>query len=101
MQRSIHNLVTFRFFVEVIGLMRKERPSALISAIVLATAIFNVSTAVLNLWTARAKLPEAEPAVTAAACPTTQAPQVIQYLNLPPAVAVPETAKEPPRPAGQ
>jgi|GEM_PF-4326774 len=81
--------------------MRKEKPGALVSAIVLATAVFNVSTAVVNLWTARAKLPETAPPVAMAPCPAPVTPQVIQFLSVPPPAPVRETAKEPSHPAGQ
>ena len=83
--------------------MRKEKPSSLVQAIILATAVFNIFTAVLNLFTAGVRAAPAAAAVPPAAisqvvCPAPAAPQVIQYLNVPP----PRTnEKEPSRPDGQ
>lgn len=82
--------------------MRKEKSAAVMSAIVLATAIFNLSTAVANLANSAVKTAPSPPVpVLAQACPAPAAPQVIQYLNLSPLPGEPDKRKEPSRPAGQ
>lgn len=81
--------------------MRKDRSAAVVKVIVLATAVFNLFTAGLNLWLGRAKqaLPAPGPALVQQACPAPVQPQVIQYLNVP--APSPGHAKEPYHPAGQ
>lgn len=80
--------------------MRKEKPSPLVSGIVLATAFVSLSTAVVNLWTTALKPASSNPPALAATCPApAAAPQVIQYLGFPP--GAPGNEKEPSRPAGQ
>jgi hypothetical protein len=78
--------------------VRKEKSPALVNALVLATTVVSLSTAVINLWAAALK-PPTTPASLPATCQAPAAPQVIQYLGTLPALD--DKAKEPSRPAGQ
>lgn len=83
--------------------MRKEKSPTHVNAIILATTVAGLFTAVVNLWAATVKAAPTLPAppVLQALCPASAAPQVIQYLGIPPAGPEPTHEKEPSRPGGQ